>query len=140
MGGTAFLGRPWLAGPPGANLRLITARFRDKQKATRSKPNGLRDQKSVRAETSLKSRCRDPGQSRLRVVFTFKRSAAESLQVCSRGTLIVDQANSAAPLSVLARRGIGIGQRPTLDELHAQPLPFYTHNPLLFSASELVIS
>jgi hypothetical protein len=52
----------------------------------------------------------------------------------------VDQANSAAPLSVLARRGIGIGQRPTLDELHAQPLPFYTHNPLLFSASELVIS
>jgi hypothetical protein len=23
MGGTAFLGRPWLAGPPGASLRLI---------------------------------------------------------------------------------------------------------------------
>jgi hypothetical protein len=37
----------------------------------------------------------------------------------------VDQANSAAPLSVLARRGIGIGQRPTLDELHAQPLPCF---------------
>jgi hypothetical protein len=23
MGDTAFLGRPWLAGPPGASLRLI---------------------------------------------------------------------------------------------------------------------
>jgi hypothetical protein len=23
MGDTAFLGRPWLAGPPGAGLRLI---------------------------------------------------------------------------------------------------------------------
>jgi hypothetical protein len=43
----------------------------------------LRDKKTVRDETPVKPRCRDPKQGRLRVGFKFKRSAAKSLRVCS---------------------------------------------------------
>ena len=70
-----------------------------KQKAARSMPSGLPGSKSIRAETPVKPRCRDPKQGRLRGVLTFKRSSKIFAGVLSR-SLFVDQANIAEPLSV----------------------------------------